>query len=106
MCAAYCRDAEDNFYDRTEAVQRQKRNVVPESLDAATLLGQKASTSLHMFDLRRRVSNVSWSNFCLNNCDTCFCLITNFAVTDCFVRHSGVVIAELSSMLLRVRETC
>lgn len=33
-------DADDNFYDRTEGVQRQKQ-VVPEALDAATLLGQK-----------------------------------------------------------------
>ncbi len=35
-----CRDADDNFYDRTEGAQRQKL-VVPEALDAATLLGQK-----------------------------------------------------------------
>ncbi len=35
-----CRDADDSFYDRTEGAQRQKR-VVPEALDAATLLGQK-----------------------------------------------------------------
>ena len=36
------RDAEDNFYDRTEGVnQRQKRAAQPEALDAATLLGQK-----------------------------------------------------------------
>ncbi|DBB07161.1 TPA: hypothetical protein ACH3X1_011731 [Trebouxia sp. C0004] len=33
-------DADDNFYDRTEGAQRQK-HVVPEALDAATLLGQK-----------------------------------------------------------------
>ena len=36
-----CRDAEDNFYDRTEGVQRQKRAAESEALDAATLLGQK-----------------------------------------------------------------
>ncbi len=35
-----CRDADDSFYDRTEGAQRQK-HVVPEALDAATLLGQK-----------------------------------------------------------------
>ena len=39
-----CRDAEDNFYDRTEGVQRQKRLAQPEALDAATLLGQKVRT--------------------------------------------------------------
>ncbi|KAL0018195.1 hypothetical protein WJX79_010675 [Trebouxia sp. C0005] len=33
-------DPDDNFYDRTEGAQRQK-HVVPEALDAATLLGQK-----------------------------------------------------------------
>jgi len=38
MC--WCRDADDNFYDRTEGAQRHK-HVVPEALDAATLLGQK-----------------------------------------------------------------
>ena len=35
------RDVEDNFYDRTEGVQRQKHHAEPEALDAATLLGQK-----------------------------------------------------------------
>lgn len=34
-------DDEDNFYDRTEGLQRQKRSAQPEALDAATLLGQK-----------------------------------------------------------------
>lgn len=42
-----CRDAEDNFYDRTEGVgQRQKRAAQPEALDAATLLGQKVHYSI------------------------------------------------------------
>ena len=36
-----CRDDDDNFYDRTEGLQRQKRTAQPEALDAATLLGQK-----------------------------------------------------------------
>ena len=36
-----CRDAEDTFYDRTEGGQRRKHVVEVESLDAATLLGQK-----------------------------------------------------------------
>ena len=44
LIAAHGRDADDNFYDRTEAVQQKKRAAVPESLDAATLLGQKACT--------------------------------------------------------------
>ena len=39
-CMCCCRDADDNFYDRTESAQRQK-HVVPEAVDAATLLGQK-----------------------------------------------------------------
>lgn len=36
-----CRDAEDTFYDRTDIGPRQKKAVEVESLDAATLLGQK-----------------------------------------------------------------
>ena len=40
---AFYRDAEDNFYDRTEGVQRRKQDAEPEALDAATLLGQKVS---------------------------------------------------------------
>ncbi|KAL3145623.1 hypothetical protein ABBQ32_003168 [Trebouxia sp. C0010 RCD-2024] len=34
-------DDEDNFYDRTEGLQRQKLSAQPEALDAATLLGRK-----------------------------------------------------------------
>ena len=42
-----CRDAEDNFYDRTEGVgQRQKHVAQPEALDAATLLGQKVRSAI------------------------------------------------------------
>ena len=47
-----CRDAEDNFYDRTEGVgQRHKRAAQPEALDAATLLGQKVRSVFLLLDL-------------------------------------------------------
>ena len=59
-----CRDADDNFYDRTEGVQRQKQ-VVPEALDAATLLGQKVCLRCAMLRCAvARCAGLGWAVLC------------------------------------------
>ena len=114
-----CRDADDNFYDCTEGVQRQKQ-VVPEALDAATLLGQKVCLRCAM--LRCAVARCAvlgwavlcWAGLCcarphfgdpavfsgllvlgMSCSQAGLCCVRHFAVLSC--AHLKCCCAELSS---------
>ncbi len=76
----WCRDADDNFYDRTEGAQRQK-HVVPEALDAATLLGQKVCLCCAMLRCAALCCGALW-------CAALCCAVLCCAVLCCAVLGS------------------
>ncbi len=79
----WCRDADDNFYDRTEGAQRQK-HVVPEALDAATLLGQKVCLCCAMLRCAALCCGALW-------CAALCCAVLCCAVLCCAVLCCAVL---------------